>query len=160
MNNLLFDRVVELCKEKGISQRKLQEDMGMSTGALSKWKTSMPNAALLQKVADYFNVSTDYLTGRTKYRNKEHMLQSFDLKYKPDMSDTEIPYDMCIQTDEGIVLIESKSAAPTYIDPKTREMAETIMNDEKLRQMFEIIQRIPTHKFDALYNMIIAMDNL
>ena len=160
MTSLLFDRVVELCKEKGISQRKLQEDVGMSTGALSKWKTSMPNTQLLQKVADYFNVSTDYLTGRTKYRNKEHMLQSFDLNYKPDMTNTDIPHDYCIQTDEGIVLIETMTDAPKYIDDETRRIAELIINDDKLRQMFEIILRVPMHKYEAIYNMIVATDNV
>ena len=157
MNNLLFDRVVELCKEKGISQRKLQEDVGMSTGALSKWKTSMPNAQLLQKVADYFNVSTDYLTGRTKYRNKEHMLQAFDLKYKPDMNDTEIPVDMCIQTDEGIVLFESKSAAPKYIDEQTRRIAEYIKDNEKMTKLFSHIMVMDSEQFDTIYNMVMMI---
>lgn len=157
MNNLLFDRVVELCKEKGISQRKLQEDVGMSTGALSKWKTSMPNTQLLQKVADYFNVSTDYLTGRTKYRNKEHMLQAFDLKYKPDMNDTDIPVDMCIQTDEGIVLIESKSAAPKYIDDQTRRIAEYIQTNEKMKEMLSHIMNMTSEQFDTIYNMVMMI---
>ena len=157
MNNLLFDRVVELCKEKGISQRKLQEDVGMSTGALSKWKTSMPNTQLLQKVADYFNVSTDYLTGRTKYRNKEHMLQAFDLKYKPDMNDTDIPVDMCIQTDEGIVLIESKSAAPKYIDDQTRRIAEYIQTSEKMKEMLSHIMDMTSEQFDTIYNMVMMI---
>ena len=157
MNEILLERLKELRDEKDISQRKLQEDVGMSTGALSKWKTSMPNAQLLQKVADYFNVSTDYLTGRTKYRNKEHMLQAFDLKYKPDMNDTDIPADMCIQTDEGIVLIESKSAAPKYIDDQTRRIAEYIQTNEKMKEMLSHIMDMTSEKFDTIYNMVMMI---
>ena len=159
MNNVLFARVVELCKEKGISQRKLQEEIGMSTGALSKWKTSMPNATLLQQVADYFDVTTDYLTGRTEYRNKDHMLQSFDLKYKPDMTNTEIPFDYCVQTDEGIILIESNRTPPKYIDPATRQIAESITTDKKLKDMFEILQNLPPKQFNAIYNLLLAMND-
>ena len=157
MNGILFERVVELCKEKGISQRKLQEDVGMSTGALSKWKTSMPNATLLQKVADYFNVSTDYLTGRTKYRNREHMLQSFDLNFKPDMNNTEIPHDYCIQTDEGIVLIEAMTDAPKYIDEQTRRIAEYIQTNEKMKELLSHIMDMSSEQFDTIYNMVMMI---
>ena len=156
---MLFERVVELCKEKGISQRKLQEEMGMSIGALSKWKTSMPNAVLLQNTADYFNVTTDYLTGRTKYRNKDHMLQCFDQNYKPDVNNTKIPYDYCVQTDEGIVMIEAMTAAPKYIEPETRELAEQIMNDEQLKYIMRYLAHTSKTKVDAIYNMVKAMDN-
>lgn len=159
MNNLLFKRVVELCVEKGISQRKLQEEMGMSSGALSKWKTSMPNQELLQKVADYFGVTIDYLTGRTKYRNKEHMLQSFDENFKPDMTNTEIPVDYCVQTDEGIILIESKSPAPRYIDPKTRQIAEKIMDNEELKTVLNRLADMNPDQFRTIYNMIMMLNN-
>lgn len=160
MNEILLKRITELREEKDISQRQLQKELGLSPSTITKWKTSNPSATTLQAVADYFDVSTDYLTGKTKYRNTEHMLQSFDLNFKPDMTNADIPVDCCIQTDEGIVLIEAKTAAPKYIDPDTRRIAEKIMDDAKLRQMFEIIERVPQHKFDALYNMIVAMDNV
>ena len=156
MNNSLFNRVVELCKEKGISQRKLQEELEMSTGALSKWKTSMPNSALLQKVADYFNVSTDYLTGRSNYRNKEHMLQVFDKNFTPDFDNKEIPFDLCVQTEEGIMMVEAKT--PKYIDPATRQIAETIMTSDKLEYIFQHLTNMSESKIDAIYNMVKAME--
>lgn len=157
MNESLFKRTVELCAEKGISQRKLQEEMGMSSGALSKWKTSMPNQDLLQKVADYFNVSTDYLTGRTKYRNRDHMLQSFDQNFKPNMNDTNIPFDYCIQTDEGIILVESMSPAPRYVDPGTRQIAEKLMDDEKLKTVMDRLINMNPDQFNTIYNMIMML---
>ena len=159
MNSVLFERVVELCKEKGISQRKLQEEMGMSIGALSKWKTSMPNAMLLQAVADYFNVSVDYLSGRTKYRNKEHMLQSFDMEHIPDMTSTEIPYDYCVQTNEGILLIEGKAPAPRYIDADTRQIAEKIIDNEELKIVMNRLTNMNSDQFRTVFNMIMMLDN-
>lgn len=161
MNYLIYDKVVELCEEKGISQRKLQRDLNLSVSAISRWKISTPRPDTLQAVADYFNVSVDYLTGRTKYRNKEHMLQSFDENIDLQNiinGDKEIPVDFCVQTDEGIILIESKAAAPKYIDPDTRELAEKIMNDDQLKRMMKYIEHLSSKKRDALYNMIAAMD--
>ena len=159
MNELLLQRISELREEKDISQRQLQRDLGLSPSTITKWKTSTPNPSTLQKVADYFNVSTDYLTGRTKYRNKDHMLQSFDqnldLKNLLD-GNTEVPYDKCIQTEEGIILIESKSAAPKYITPETRELAEHIEENQKLKEMMQYLERLDTDKFDSVYNIVKA----
>ena len=34
----LLDRIKILCKEKGVSQRKMEQDIGISNGASSKWE--------------------------------------------------------------------------------------------------------------------------
>lgn len=62
----LLDRIKILCKKKGVSQRKMEQDIGISNGASSKWENSSPSVEVLQKVASYFNVSINYLiTGET-----------------------------------------------------------------------------------------------
>ena len=58
----LLERVKHLCKEKGVTQGKMEKDIGISNGASSKWKTSSPSMAILQKLADYFSVPIEYLT--------------------------------------------------------------------------------------------------
>ncbi|MEG3273357.1 helix-turn-helix transcriptional regulator [Streptococcus suis] len=60
-----FEIVKELCKKHGISLNVLEEKLGYSRNALYKLKTQKPSAERLQEIADYFNVSTDYLLGRT-----------------------------------------------------------------------------------------------
>ena len=157
MNEILLERLKELRDENDISQRQLLSNLNLSPSTISKWKTSTPKHDTLQAVADYFNVSTDYLTGRTKYRNKEHMLQAFDLKYKPDMNDTEIPVDYCVQTDEGIILIETKSTAPKYIDYETRRIAEYIQTNEKMKEMLSHIMDMTSEQFDTIYNMVMMI---
>lgn len=67
----LLERVKELCSKKGISQRKLESEIGLSNGASSKWSKSSPSGEVLQKVADYFDVSTDYILGRTDTKNND-----------------------------------------------------------------------------------------
>lgn len=58
-----------LCKEKGIASFKVLIDLGLSTSMTTKWKNgSLPAAETLCKLADYFDVSTDYLLGRSKIK--------------------------------------------------------------------------------------------
>lgn len=61
----LFDRVKYLAEKQKISISRLEEDLGLGKNYLYKWKKNSPNSDTLQKVADYFNVSTDYLLGRS-----------------------------------------------------------------------------------------------
>ncbi|MFP7171914.1 helix-turn-helix domain-containing protein [Terribacillus halophilus] len=64
-----FDRLKKLCDEQGISVNKLEEKIGLGKNTLYSWKKKIPTGANLIKVAEYFNVSTDYLLGRTDKKN-------------------------------------------------------------------------------------------
>ena len=62
---MLFDRVKKLSEERGESLKSVAIKVGFSENALYKWKTQSPKAEALEKVAEYFDVSVDYLLGRT-----------------------------------------------------------------------------------------------
>ncbi len=64
----LNDRIRFLCKENNISVRRLELTLGLSTSSVSKWKNSSPSLNALQKIADYFEVSLDYLAGNSEYQ--------------------------------------------------------------------------------------------
>ena len=64
-----FDKIKELCQKQGISLNQLEEKLNFSTNYLYSMKKGNPKADNLQKIADYFNVSTDYLLGRTENPN-------------------------------------------------------------------------------------------
>ncbi|MBP3611155.1 MAG: helix-turn-helix transcriptional regulator [Lachnospiraceae bacterium] len=54
----------KLRKTKGIKQEQLAEHLGVSTQAVSKWENgSYPDGDLLPRIAEYFEVSIDYLYG-------------------------------------------------------------------------------------------------
>lgn len=59
-----YEKIKELSKQKKISIRQLEMRFGYSNGYLAKWKNNTPNSDELVKLADYFNVSVDYLLGR------------------------------------------------------------------------------------------------
>lgn len=60
-------RLKELRKQRGISQLKLAMDLSMNQNSISRYESGTREAdyATLIKLADYFNVSIDYLLGRT-----------------------------------------------------------------------------------------------
>ncbi len=65
-------RLKELRKEKGISQLKLAMDLSMNQNTISRYETGEREAdyKTLIKIADYFNVSIDYLLERTDNPNR------------------------------------------------------------------------------------------
>ena len=60
-----YEKIKELADKRRISLTKLEEDLGYSRNTLYKLKSQKPNAERISEIADYFNVSTDYLLGRT-----------------------------------------------------------------------------------------------
>lgn len=63
---MLFNRVSDLCKSKNITIWKLEKELNFANASISRWKNAYPSADRLQKVADFFGVSTDFLLGRDK----------------------------------------------------------------------------------------------
>ena len=60
-----LEKIKELAQKRGISLQKVAEDLGYSINYLYTLKEKTPKSDRLQEIADYFNVSTDYLLGRT-----------------------------------------------------------------------------------------------
>lgn len=58
-------RIKAVAKIRNISVRQLLSDVGLGFNTMSNMKTSMPKADNLAKIADYLDVSVDYLLGRT-----------------------------------------------------------------------------------------------
>ena len=60
-----FEKVRELARKKGLSLNQVEEKLGYSKNTLYSLKRQKVSSERLQEIADYFNVSTDYLLGRT-----------------------------------------------------------------------------------------------
>jgi transcriptional regulator with XRE-family HTH domain len=64
MNKLNISKcIIQKRKEKGTTQEKLAEYIGVSKASVSKWESgqSYPDILLLPELATYFNVSVDEL---------------------------------------------------------------------------------------------------
>lgn len=62
----LVQRIRNLCNSKNMTFAELERVLGFSNGQIRRWETSKPGIDKIQKVADYFDVSVDYLLGREK----------------------------------------------------------------------------------------------
>ena len=69
--NAEFSRTLSLLRqEKGVSQRTVANELGISQALLSHYENGIrePGLAFVAKVCDYYQVSADYLLGRTPDR--------------------------------------------------------------------------------------------
>lgn len=64
-----FERIRDLAKKQGLSINSLEEKLGYSRNTLYSLKKQKASAERLQEIADYFDVSLDYLLGRTDNPN-------------------------------------------------------------------------------------------
>lgn len=64
---MLGNQIIQLRKDKGITQETLAGILGVTMQAVSKWEndTCCPDMGLLIPLADYFGVTIDYLFGRS-----------------------------------------------------------------------------------------------
>lgn len=72
-----FDRIKELAKKQGLSINSLEEKLGYSRNTIYNLKNSKPSTERISEIADYFNVSTDYLLGRTDNPNIANSKEQF-----------------------------------------------------------------------------------
>ncbi len=66
---IFAERLLELRKTNGVSQAGLAKQLNVSPAIVCYWETdrSEPTAVNIAKIADFFDVSADYLLGRTDY---------------------------------------------------------------------------------------------
>lgn len=89
----LSDRIQQLINQNDTSQSELEKKLGFGKGTISKWKGSTaPAADKLQKIAEHFGVTVDYLlTGNTGndsehyYANEETREIAQEIFENPDL---------------------------------------------------------------------------
>jgi len=77
------ERFKELRMEKGLTQDKLAQKFSINKSSISRYEknSQVPENETLQAFADFFQVSVDYLLGRTDIRNIE-----FDKSFMPSLT--------------------------------------------------------------------------
>ena len=64
------DTLANLRREKGIGQKEMASLLNLSVGTISNYENGVhsPDLNTLCRLADFFDVTADYLLGRTEYR--------------------------------------------------------------------------------------------
>lgn len=109
---LLGLRIKELRKEKGLRQSELATTLHVSQQAVGSWETgrTVPGADTLNVLADYFNVTTDYLLGRPE-KQTESRQQTINEAIETAMANDGKELD---QHDKDVI----KSLIEAYLDNK------------------------------------------
>lgn len=78
----LATRLKELRKEKGYTLEKMANDLSTTKVTLSRYEngTREPKSETLNQLSDYFNVSIDYLFGKTDDRTPAVKSEIIDVK--------------------------------------------------------------------------------
>ena len=69
----LYERILDLCKDRGVSGSRMCLDLGLSKSTLSNMKsgrTAGLSTNTAQKIASYFGVSVGYLLGEEEKEEK------------------------------------------------------------------------------------------
>lgn len=109
-----YDRLKLLANKQGLSINDVEEKIGLGKNTLYSWKRKVPSGTNLTKVADFFDVSTDYLLGRTE---KE---QYYDLTDKEKK-------DIGVQAEKLMQGIESGHDLNFYGEPATKEQKSRLL---------------------------------
>ncbi|MED3799020.1 helix-turn-helix transcriptional regulator [Lysinibacillus capsici] len=133
---MLFDRVKELAEERGENLKIVAQKLGFSENAFYKWKTQSPKSETLEKTADYFDVSTDYLLGRTDKK------RYYDLTEK-DERDIERDLERILNSAESeLGLASFDGRVLDEMDQEDRELYIT-----SLRNALRLHKRLAKKKF-------------
>ncbi|WP_165000313.1 helix-turn-helix domain-containing protein [Anaerophilus nitritogenes] len=71
---MIVESIKKLCNRQGITLTHLEKKLGFGRGSISKWDKNTPSINRVKKVAEYFNVSLDYLLSMEDYSQFEKAL--------------------------------------------------------------------------------------
>lgn len=75
---MFYDKLLEICNERGLKITNVVNELGMSSGNISKWKNGVePRGSVISKFAEYFGVEGYYFSEsgeRTEYSKKINAL--------------------------------------------------------------------------------------
>lgn len=79
---MFIDVLNNLCEENHKSPYKVCEEIGLNRSAVAKWKKgATPQGTTLNKIADYFGVSVDYLLGNEQEEKPSGKAEEPDITF-------------------------------------------------------------------------------
>ena len=136
--------------EKDITTIELGEILGVNNSTISMYESGkrQPNHETLKKIADYFNVSIDYLLGRTDCKRKFSQDEYYNIIRIADKIGITIDQLLGGQVDDNSVVDEIHS-----IEDKVREKAkdkgidaDMLLSDEQIDLVLSVLQTIKAKK--------------
>jgi len=129
MNIKIGAKIKELRTRENITQQQLAEILGVTNQAVSKWEgeNGYPDIEYIVLLADYFNVTTDYLLGYAGSK-KRHKILIFD------------KYEICIKMFSGIFEQKYEIVVAESLN-KLPEVSASEQPDLILADLFQSVPR-------------------
>ena len=138
----MYEIFAQLCKQHGVTPYKVSKETGVSQPTLSEWKkgTYTPKQDKLQKIADYFGVTLDYLMGNTHAdeQTPPEMQKAPTLNKKDER-------DIARRLEETLNLLESSDALMFDGEPLDQESMDLLKTS--LQNQYTIAKKIAKQKF-------------
>lgn len=87
----LVEKIKKLADEHNTTFAEIERKIDISNGQIRRWDNSSPKVENIQKVADYFDVSVDYLLGREEKTSLAEKYGAFAFDGEP-ISDEEMEF--------------------------------------------------------------------
>lgn len=96
---MLNTRIKILRNEKGLSQRELAKMLNLSSSTIAMYETGKrkPDSETLEKIAQFFNVSTDYLLGLSSERSPADKILMDDKNKKVEIKELLDRYNVMLE---------------------------------------------------------------
>ena len=111
---MFFNRFKQLCDQKNISVYRACTDIGLNRSAVAKWKNGgKPNGSTAAKLAEYFEVTTDYLLGQSEERMpgaKNRAVSDEEIKFALFGGDGEITDAMYDEVKQFAAFVKQREA--------------------------------------------------
>lgn len=167
--NIDFPRIITLLrKEKKLSQKQVAEDLSISQALLSHYEKGIRECGLdfVVKIADYYNVSCDYLLGRTPQRYSDITDMSDDISENKKLTVSQIVNKKLINNSisliyEYLIQTGNRKAAnlvSSYLMLSTYRVFRTLysINENNPEDMFAIPKGLYSKYSDATMQMFSA----
>ena len=116
----LVDKIRALARQRDLSLPQLEQELGLGNGTISRWRNSSPNTEKLQKIADYFNVSMDYLLGREQFltpKDEKDISKILDQTKQQLLSQEGLMFDGDPASPEAIITVVPKNINAISFSP-------------------------------------------
>ena len=128
--NIFAKRLKELREENGLIQKELADKIGVKRGTVAAWEAGrMPERGALERIANYFDISVDYLLGRSDVRSEVTHRETQDVtveELEKVLKDANIMFDgYSLDNEDKEDVIEFVKVALRAIKKRKLERGET-----------------------------------
>ena len=124
----MFERHLEMLKEKGIKNIDVSRATGIPASTFSDWKKgkSSPKRDKIEKIANFFDINPDWLAGTSDIK----------IKLQDNLNEQEQSY---------------------YLNPETSKIAQQIYDNKELSLLFDAAKDAEPEDLQTVHSMLMAL---